>query len=137
MTKEEFERRKRALLRTLPAADDKLTEHLKKTESAANKALTTETALKSSIKIGASKSLGIFAEGDDYFCHSLLMHAQVKTGTNNQSVIQATSIAAMWIEDQIVTMSVNALYERPEDLRWAQIVCKSTAQLMQEQKRSK
>jgi len=125
ISRDDFARLSRRLLPKLPKVDRTLSERFERIADAASSAMTDVSGLKSIMKLGETKSLGIFASGENFLCHSLLIPLKASVEAEALSMIQATSVAAIRTEEQVVSVYANALFEGPDDLLWTRGVCKA------------
>ena len=124
-SRDDFARITRGLVIDLPKVDSSLAEHFDRIEDAASRAMTNVTSLKSTIEFGEKKFLGVFVSGEDFLCHSLLVHMKAAVGGEALSLIQATSVAAVRTDEQVVSIYANARYDKPEDLNWTRDICRA------------
>lgn len=122
-SRDNFTKLCRGIVSDLPKVDQKLSDHFDRIEEAASRAMTDVTAIKSTMEFGEMKSLGIFSIGEDYLCHSLILHLKGAVGEHALSMIQATSVVAIRTQDQVVTIYANTPYTGSKDLDWTRDIC--------------
>ena len=122
-SRDNFAKLCRGIVSDLPKVDQKLSEHFDRIEEAASRAMTDVTAIKSTMEFGEMKSLGIFSIGEDYLCHSLILHLKGAVGEHALGMIQATSVVAIRTQDQVVTIYANTPYTDAKDLAWTRDIC--------------
>jgi hypothetical protein len=126
----DFARMASGLLNDLPKVDRSFAEHFDRIEESASRAMTDVTSLKSTMEFGETKSLGVFLSGDTFLCHSLLLHMKGSVGGEALSLIQATSVAAVWTDEQVVSIYANARYDKPDDLKWTRDICRAAVEAL-------
>lgn len=85
---------------------------------AASGALQTLTETSAKAILGEPQFLGVFDKDELSLCHSLLAPGIVTVAGKETKVIQATSVAIVYVNGKVLSVYVSAKYNEPADLDW-------------------
>jgi hypothetical protein len=116
---DEFESLRDEMARTLssksPPESKLLFDQISRATSSALQSLTEPTA---KAALGEPQYLGVFEKDESSLCHSILAPGIVRVAGKETKVIQATSIAIVYVNGRVLSVNVNAKYAEPADLAW-------------------